>query len=69
MMGRIYFTIVATLLLALLSTAASERTGAFLVFTRELDPGHIVEGRNVTVSYQVHNIGKGYVESPHMSHI
>ena len=59
----------AQLLLALIFTTQcvlfgnAERYGAFIVFSRTLEPSSIVEGRNVTVTYELHNIGTGYVDS------
>jgi hypothetical protein len=39
------------------ATAESRLDGAFLVFSRTIS-GDFVEGVNVTITYQIHNIGK-----------
>jgi hypothetical protein len=56
--------IVSLLLLAVaavyctpIAAADSRLDGAFLVFSRTVS-GDFVEGVNVTITYQIHNIGK-----------
>lgn len=46
------------LVLPVLSQGTGDRDGAFLVFSRRLS-ADLVQGLNVSVTYEVHNVGKG----------
>jgi hypothetical protein len=54
---RVFVLLLVSLLAARANAVDERKDGAFLVLSRVIS-GDLVEGQNVTVTYEVHNLGQ-----------